>query len=559
MAAPWAISTSGAPPRRRRGAVVPSNRSGTPDRCHTGASIVKVRAGLAAAQPRWAVVDADPDPEHRLVGRTPWRVGEETRPAPGVHALVRPVAWRLRAGQSADRDRLRSGAAQSRLPGGGRHRHALERLRRLHRRCARPALWRGRGRQPGHARRFSPLGRPAAVSHPGCTSSAPRRAHRDAGTVARPRRALVLSLRASRGVRFAGRPRPPVGERRQGSHAGQRRAALPVLPTRRPSRAPVAAAHCDRAAAVCRLAVVAERRLPALQPAAIGAGWRRGRCRPVAHSCACADRVALPRRHRTRRRPPLMERRRDWLAVLSCLAGSAWFVTIWRLTAYGTGNWNLQMHYVPSMLYAARELADGGRGLLWNPFQNCGQPFFAISGTGPLYPLNWFFFFLSSTYALYAVTALNLAIGGVGAFALGREIGVSRVAAVCGAITFQLGNASLDVNSWSPMYGSPYAWMPVALWCCERILREPSTRKGWALALAMTLALLPGSPQILLYTYQLIALRVVWELMTSRTARSLATLRAIAIGLFLPPLLAAVHLLPSLEMAAASVRNRPLS
>jgi hypothetical protein len=254
-----------------------------------------------------------------------------------------------------------------------------------------------------------------------------------------------------------------------------------------------------------------------------------------------------------------MDQRRDWLAALLCLAGGAWFVTIWRLSAYGPGNWDLQMHYVPTMLYAARELADGGRGLLWNPFQNCGQPFFAISGTGLLYPLNWFFFVLNPTYALLVVTWLNLAIGGVGAFLLCRELGVSRIAALCGALTFQLGNASLDINSWSPMYGSPFAWMPVALWCCERILREPSTRMGLGLAIALTLALLQGSPQIVFYTYQLIALRVAWEAVTRRVANPLVPLRALAIGLILPPLLAAVHFLPNLEMAGASVRNQPLS
>src|SRR5262249_11668091 len=158
----------------------------------------------------------------------------------------------------------------------------------------------------------------------------------------------------------------------------QRGIALPVLPTRRPSRAPVATADRDRAATVCRLAVAAQRRLPSLQSASVRAG-RRGRCgRPLPDPGACADRIALSGRHRTRAGPPLMEWRRDWLAILACIAGAAWFVTIWRLDAFGPGSWDLQMHYIPSMLYAARDIADGGRGLLWNPFQNCGQPFFAI-------------------------------------------------------------------------------------------------------------------------------------------------------------------------------------
>ena len=48
-------------------------------------------------------------------------------------------------------------------------------------------------------------------------------------------------------------------------------------------------------------------------------------------------------------------------------------------------------YFYPNMLYALRSLAAGGRGLLWNPFQNCGQPFLAVTETGLFYPLNLFF------------------------------------------------------------------------------------------------------------------------------------------------------------------------
>ena len=61
-----------------------------------------------------------------------------------------------------------------------------------------------------------------------------------------------------------------------------------------------------------------------------------------------------------------------------------------------------------------RSLAAGGQGLLWNPSQNCGQPFFGISETGLLYPLNVLFLAFDSQTALRGLLFANLVIGGLG-------------------------------------------------------------------------------------------------------------------------------------------------
>src|SRR5213075_1249268 len=97
---------------------------------------------------------------------------------------------------------------------------------------------------------------------------------------------------------------------------------------------------------------------------------------------------------------------------------------------------------------------------------------------------------------------------------------------------------------WSPMVASPYVWLPMALYCCESILRAPTMRKGAALAVVLSLALLPGFPQPVLLSCQLIALRVAWEFVTSRVAQPLTAVVAVTIGLLLPPLLTAIHLFP---------------
>src|SRR5512143_3150317 len=165
---------------------------------------------------------------------------------------------------------------------------------------------------------------------------------------------------------------------------------------------------------------------------------------------------------------------RDLLAGAALLAAALAFLWFWVHAAAGTPAFDIYMYYHPNMLYAARRLAAGGSGLLWNPWQNCGQPSFGISSTGILYPVNLFYLLVDADLALRLVTVANFLVAGVGAYALGRELGIARVAALCGALAFQLGCGSVDLNTWGPQMGAAYVWLPVAMLCCERLLRAPT-------------------------------------------------------------------------------------
>jgi hypothetical protein len=250
----------------------------------------------------------------------------------------------------------------------------------------------------------------------------------------------------------------------------------------------------------------------------------------------------------------------SWLAFGVALIAALYFVgLVWIGTTAGTRPYDIYGYYSPNLSYFLQRLAHGGSGLLWNPFQNCGQPFFGIGSTGVLSPTNLFALFLSTDNALSAVTVMNLTIAGVSAYALARELGIGRIGALCGALAFELGNTSIDLNTWVPMNGGAYVWLPAMMLGCERVLRAPSLRRGLQLAAIVALALLPGSPQPVLYAYQLIALRLLWVIGGREVVRLRATLGALAVGLVLPPLLVAVQFFPAIEMARLSVRNAPLS
>jgi hypothetical protein len=225
----------------------------------------------------------------------------------------------------------------------------------------------------------------------------------------------------------------------------------------------------------------------------------------------------------------------------------------------GFAAFDVYQYFYPNMMYATRSVAEGGRGFLWNSLQLCGQPFFGISSTATLYPLHLLFLVLNADVALRVVIVLNFVIGGVGAYFLCRELGLGRTAAICGAISFELSNATIDLATWTPQVTPAYVWMPIVMLAVERILRDPSVGRAIGLGLALTTAWLVGSPQIIFMTCQLIGLRFLWEITTRRAVRPLASLAALGAGVLLPFFLGAVQLWPGIAVARESIRGAGLT
>jgi Bacterial membrane protein YfhO len=221
-------------------------------------------------------------------------------------------------------------------------------------------------------------------------------------------------------------------------------------------------------------------------------------------------------------------------------------------------NYDTYALYYPNLLYALDSLRLG-EGLFWNRFQNCGQPFFAIAATGILYPPHAIYLFFEPHTGLFVLTALHLALAGVFAYALFRQIGLDVPAALAGGLAFQLGGITLFLAFWSPTLVGHYIWMPAAMAACERILRKPSARAAVLLGVVLGLQFLAGYPPITFFTYQLIGLRLLWEILAGERSALVPKLLAVALGLALPIGLIAVQLFPSLELASESLRNRPLT
>lgn len=251
----------------------------------------------------------------------------------------------------------------------------------------------------------------------------------------------------------------------------------------------------------------------------------------------------------------------DCLSIVALAGAAALFIRWWNEAAQlpKMRGFDIYQHYVPNAVYAATSLRRGGVGLFWNALTGCGQPFFGTGSMAVLYPGTLFFLWLEPGHALFAILMFNLTVAGVSAYGLGRVLGLGALGALALGVSFAFGNASIDLATWSPMVGSGYAWLPAVMLCCERIVRHPTPRGGVGLGVVLAVAVLGGFPQHVMLAYQLVALRLVWALVTRELQRRARSVGLVAFGLVLAPLLVAVVLLPSIETAMLSVRGHVLS
>src|SRR5206468_4875008 len=95
---------------------------------------------------------------------------------------------------------------------------------------------------------------------------------------------------------------------------------------------------------------------------------------------------------------------------------------------------DVYIYFIPNKLHAVYSMWHGGKGLLWNPYQACGEPFFANPAMGLLYPPHLLFLVLEPNAAVHAVLIVNLVIGALGMLLLARASGLGALAALTGAL-----------------------------------------------------------------------------------------------------------------------------
>ena len=250
--------------------------------------------------------------------------------------------------------------------------------------------------------------------------------------------------------------------------------------------------------------------------------------------------------------------KRDTVAVGALAAG---VVLVWatRFVApartFTFASVDLFLYFLPMAESVYGALAQG-RLPLWNPYQLCGLPLLATHQVGTFYPPHVLYLILPVTAAMAASAALHVALAAVFAYACARTLGVGTAAAAVAGVAFGASGCVLAA-SFAPNYQEAIAWIPLGLVALRRLTAPTPGRVAlWAVTLAMPL--LAGSAQAaVIACYAWAAAAICLAAGLARRTGPGAALRfgaRVAAGAGLGVALAAVQLLPTVELALRSVR-----
>ncbi len=270
---------------------------------------------------------------------------------------------------------------------------------------------------------------------------------------------------------------------------------------------------------------------------------------------------------------------RQWAAPVGVM-GSAVALIYRRLIAGQVlAGGDLHLYFFPYWMAAARSFL-AGKLPLWTPDLFAGAPLLANSQIGVFYPLNWPLWWLSGgsllgvTRALHISVLLHLALAALTACVLARRVGAAPWgAALAGLLYAGGGYLGLHVEHLNQLQG--LAWLPLVLLPGQKaqfhVLRFtfhvsfPSPIS----IIALTLMLLAGHTQMAFMAgVGLLVWKAVdcgfWSL-GNRYSVSRVSYSLFPISYFLSllpyalaPLIAAVQLLPTLELAQFSLRSSGL-
>jgi hypothetical protein len=143
-------------------------------------------------------------------------------------------------------------------------------------------------------------------------------------------------------------------------------------------------------------------------------------------------------------------------------------------------------YIIPVKLFMS-EAVRGGELPLWNPYVFTGYPFTYNTQAGLWYPLNWLYYLLPPATAIDLIIILQMVLGAWFMYGYLRQIALSPVSAVTGAIVFSFNGLMVVWLEWQVVHAA-LIWLPLQLWLIERVaqhLERPSPQLEKSLALGI--------------------------------------------------------------------------
>jgi hypothetical protein len=140
---------------------------------------------------------------------------------------------------------------------------------------------------------------------------------------------------------------------------------------------------------------------------------------------------------------------------------------------------------------------------LWNPLNNCGLPFLAQWNTLTLYPGALCYLLLPLPWSLGLFMLLHLWLGGFGVYALARRWTELNFPAAVAGVAYAFHGLVQQSLMW-PNNLAAFALLPWVVLTVETGVREGG-RKHVVAALVGALQMLTGAPEVILFTWLLVA------------------------------------------------------
>jgi hypothetical protein len=215
--------------------------------------------------------------------------------------------------------------------------------------------------------------------------------------------------------------------------------------------------------------------------------------------------------------------------------------------------------FFPFLTVVQQELRQGVIPF-WNPHIAAGVPVQASGFYKVLYPpIAVLLLVLPVAYSMSLSIILHTFMGALFTYFFLREIGSGRFGCMIAAIVFAFGGYLVILMPSTAQFPT-IIWLPLLLWSLERTLRRKNWR--WAIigGLVLTMQVLAGQLQVVLYSLTGLTFYAVYRTVmilfdTKDLKDSMQPLLHVAVVTLIGLGLAAFQILPTLELAAQGIRT----
>lgn len=209
---------------------------------------------------------------------------------------------------------------------------------------------------------------------------------------------------------------------------------------------------------------------------------------------------------------------------------------------------------LPLRVLAARALRSGDLPL-WNPFSFSGFPLLAEAQVATLYPPNLLFVLLPAALANNLLVVASFSVAALGAFLFARHLVGDLVGAIVAGLAFGLCGFFFGHVGHQNMIAS-VAWLPWVLLAYERLRDRPTPLRLAVAGLALAASLLAGHPQMFFLVILILGVYAFVLATQQRGVRCFVPLLAAFAVVVAGTGLAAVQLLPTVEMANEAAHSQ---